>query len=66
MGLILALPGHQKASEHADWAAITDLPQIAIDAELLRHAFNQSTLLARLKRPVCLALVVHQQVIANV
>lgn len=51
MGLIFALPGHQKAPEHADWAAITHLPQLAIDAELLHYVItHQSTLLAWLSQ----------------
>ncbi len=51
MGLILALPGHQKASEHADWATITHLPQLSVDAELLHYVItHQSTLLARLSQ----------------
>ncbi len=51
MGLILALPGHQKAPEHADWATITHLPQPSIDAELLQYVItHQSTLLARLSQ----------------
>ena len=35
MGLILALPCHQQAPEHADWTTITHLPQLPIYAEFL-------------------------------
>ena len=36
MGLILALPCDQQAPEHADWATITHLPQLAIYAQFLQ------------------------------
>lgn len=40
MGWVLALPGYQQAAEHADWATVTNLPQLPVDAQLLQPKDN--------------------------
>ena len=37
MGRVLALPCDQQTSEHADGAAVTNLPQLSIYAQLLQQ-----------------------------
>ena len=40
MGRVLALPCDQQAAEHADWATVTDLPQLSIYTQLLQQEEN--------------------------